>query len=158
LLHFVYMLVLHKRQSSFIKQSPDAFGKDVYYRFLKERRFNWRKLLLLSAVRLIAKIEPLHRRGEQRLLVIDDTVEPKRGKQIEGNCRYLWSNKEHRLISGLNIVSLNYADSHSTFQLGFALRINASRYKALADFSQSLHHRSNVLKRRKEGLITPPKN
>jgi len=93
LLHFVYMLVLHKRQSSFIKQSPDAFGKDVYYRFLKERRFNWRKLLLLSAVRLIAKIEPLHRRGEQRLLVIDDTVEPKRGKQIEGNCRYFWSNK-----------------------------------------------------------------
>nr|WP_281031942.1 transposase [Nitratifractor salsuginis] len=124
----------------------------MYYRFLKKHRFNWRKLLLLSAVMLIAKIDPLHRRGEQRLLIIDDTVEPKRGKQIEGGCRYLWSNKEHRLISSLNNVSLNYADSHSTFQLDFALRLNTSRHKKLADFSQSLHHRSNAFKRCKEGL------
>jgi len=30
--------------------------------------------------------------------------------------------------------------------------MNASRHKELTDFSQSLHHRSNALKRRKEGL------
>jgi len=77
------MLVMHKRQSVFVKQSGDAFGKDVYHRFLKERGFNWRKLLILSAVKLIGKVETLHRANEQRLLIIDDTVEPKRGKQIE---------------------------------------------------------------------------
>jgi len=153
LLHFVYMLVLHKRQSVFLKQSPDAFGKDVYYRFLKERRFNWRKLLLLSAIKLIAKIEPLHRRGEQRLLIVDDTVEVKRGRQIEGSCCRIYSNKERRNVNGLNIVSLNYADSHSTFQLDFALRMNDSRRKEIDDFSQKLHHRSNAFKRRKEGLM-----
>lgn len=152
MLHLVYMLVMHKRQSSFLKHSDDAFGKDVYYRFLKERRFNWRKLLILSAIRLIRKVEPLYQSDEQRLLIIDDTVEPKRGKQIEGSCRYVWSNKEHRSVNGVNIVSLNYADSYSTFQLDFALRINQSRRKDLADFSQGLHHRSNAFKRRKEGL------
>lgn len=152
LLHFVYMLVMHKRQSSFVKQSSDAFGKDVYYRFLKERRFNWRKLLTFSAIKLIRKVEPLHQSGEQRLLIIDDTVEPKRGKQIEGSCQYVWSNKEHRSVNGLNVVSLNYTDSHSTFQLDFALRMNESRRKELADFSQGLHHRSNAFKRREEGL------
>ncbi|MGC9424169.1 IS4 family transposase, partial [Vibrio sp.] len=152
LLHFVYMLVMHKRQSSFLKQSSDAFGKDVYYRFLRERRFNWRKLLMLSTIKLIQKVEALHRDDEQRLLIIDDTVEPKRGKQIEGSCQYVRSNKEHRSINGLNVVSLNYADSHSTFQLDFALRMNESRRKELADFSQGLHHRSNAFKRRQEGL------
>jgi hypothetical protein len=152
LLHFVYMLVMHKRQSAFVKQSSDAFGKDVYYRFLKESRFNWRKLLLLSTIKLISKVETLHRSDEQCLLIIDDTVEPKRGKQIEGSCKYIFSNKEHRSVNGLNIVSLNYTDSHSTFQLDFSLRMNESRRKEIADFSHTLHHRSNAHKRRAEGL------
>ncbi|HIP59123.1 MAG TPA: hypothetical protein EYH01_01685 [Campylobacterales bacterium] len=53
ILHFLYMLVMQKRQSSFIKQSNSAFGKDVYYRFIKESRYNWRKLLLLSTAALL---------------------------------------------------------------------------------------------------------
>lgn len=152
LLHFVYMLVMNKRQSAFVKQSRDAFGKDAYYRFVKQSRYNWRKLLMLSAAALIRKIEPLHGSGEQRVLIIDDTVEPKRGKQIEGSCRYLWSNKEHRLVNGINLVTLNYADTHSTFQLDFAVRHGKSRRKEIADFNSPLHHRSNAYKRRAEGL------
>ena len=61
ILHFLYMLVMQKRQSSFVKQSDSAFGKDVYYRFIKESRYNWRKLLLLSSVALLQKIKPLHK-------------------------------------------------------------------------------------------------
>ena len=48
LLHFVYMLVMNKRQSAFVKQSGDAYGKDTYYRFVKDTRYNWRKLLILD--------------------------------------------------------------------------------------------------------------
>ena len=84
LLHFVYMLVMNKRQSSFIKQSDDAYSKDTYYRFIQSKRYNWRKLLLLSSKALLAKIEPLQKNREPTLLIIDDTVEIKRGKQIEG--------------------------------------------------------------------------
>ena len=150
ILHFIYMLVMQKRQSSFIKQSDSAFGKDAYYRFIKERRYNWRKLLLLSTTALLKKIKPLHKFGEYRLLIIDDTVEPKRGKCIEGSCKYIWSNKEHRTINALNIVSLNYADSHSTFQLDFSLKMNDSRRKDISEFTTSLHHRSNAYKRKCE--------
>ena len=156
ILHFLYMLVMQKRQSSFIKQSESAFGKDAYYRFIKESRYNWRKLLLLSSAALLQKIRPLHKQGEHRLLIIDDTVEPKRGKLIEGSCRYIWSNKEHRTINALNIVSLNYADSHSTFQLDFSIKMNDSRRKDLSEFTTKLHHRSNAYQRKSE--ITKGKN
>ena len=61
ILHFLYMLVMQKRQSSFIKQSDSAFGKDAYYRFIKESRYNWRKLLLLSSATLLQKIRPLQK-------------------------------------------------------------------------------------------------
>jgi len=156
ILHFLYMLVMQKRQSSFIKQSDGAFCKDAYYRFIKESRYNWRKLLLLSSAALLQKIKPLHRQGEHRLLIIDDTVEPKRGKLIEGSCKYVWSNKEHRTINALNIVSLNYADSHSTFQLDFSIKMNDSKRKDVSEFTTKLHHRSNAYKRKSE--ITKGKN
>lgn len=152
LLHFVYMLMMNKRQSAFVRQSSNAFGKDAYYRFVKDVRYHWRKLLMTSAGALIRKVEPLHTDSERRLLIIDDTVEVKRGKQIEGSCRHLWSNKEHRTVNGLNIVSLNYADSHSTFQLDFSIRHGESRRKEIADFTTALHHRSNAYARRSEGL------
>lgn len=150
LLHFVYMLVMNKRQSSFVKQSDDAYGKDTYYRFIQSKRYNWRKLLLLSSQALIAKVAPLQKNSEAKLLIIDDTVEIKRGKQIEGSCKSLWSNKEHRCINGINIVSLNFTDTHSTFQLDFAISMNKSRRKAVDTFTHALHHRSNAYARRAE--------
>lgn len=152
ILHFIYMLVMNKRQSAFVKQSSDAYGKDAYYRFVKDTRYNWRKLLMLTSIALIRKIKPLHKDGDHRLLIIDDTVEPKRGKQIEGSCKSIYSNKEHRTINGINIVSLNYTDTHSTFQLDFSLRLNDSRRREVADFTNVLHHKSNAHKRRIEGL------
>ena len=150
ILHFLYMLIMQKRQSTFIKNSDKAYGKDVYYRFIKEKRYNWRKLLLLSATEILKKIKPLHKNGEYRLLIIDDTVEPKRGKFIEGTCKYIWSNKEHRSINALNIVSLNYADSHSTFQLDFSIKMNDSKRKSTSEFTAKLHHRSNAYQRKSE--------
>lgn len=152
ILHFVYMLVMNKRQSAFVKQSADAYGKDAYYRFVKDTRYNWRKLLMLTSIALIRKIKPLQKDGDHRLLIIDDTVEAKRGKLIEGSCRRIYSNKEHRCVNGINIVSLNYTDTHSTFQLDFSLRLNDSRRHEVADFTSVLHHKSNAYKRRIEGL------
>ncbi|MDA7816855.1 transposase [Sulfurimonas sp.] len=156
ILHFVYMLVMQKRQSTFIKKSDSAFGKDSYYRFIKESRYNWRKFLMLSTTTLLQKIKSLHKDGEHRLLFIDDTVEAKRGKYIEGSCKYIWSNKEHRSINALNIVSLNYADTHSTFQLDFSIKMNDSNRKDISEFTTKLHHRSNAYYRKSE--ITKGKN
>ena len=150
LLHFIYMLVMNKRQSSFIKQSDDAYGKDTYYRFIQSKRYNWRKLLLLSSQAFIAKVALLQKNDEARLLIIDDTVEIKRGKQIEGSCKSLWSNKEHHCINGINIISLNFTDTHSTFQLDFAIAMNKSRRKEVDTFTQTVHHRSNAYARRVE--------
>lgn len=113
MLHFLYMLIMNKKISTFIKQSGEAHEKDVYYRHLKGRRYNWRKLLSLVSLRLINKLHTLQSPEDIKVLIVDDTVESKRGKLIEGSCKNLWSNKERRAINGLNIVSLNYSDSYT---------------------------------------------
>ncbi|WP_456485468.1 hypothetical protein [Hydrogenimonas sp.] len=37
LLYFVYMLLINKHQSAFVRLSSDAYGKDAYYRFIREK-------------------------------------------------------------------------------------------------------------------------
>ncbi|WP_260895302.1 transposase, partial [Aliarcobacter butzleri] len=132
-----------------MKQSSDSYKKDVYYRLLKNSKYNWRKLLLLSSVKLISKIHILQKAADTRVLIIDDTVEIKRGKFIEGSCRNLWNNKEHRTVKGLNIVSLNYSDCYTDMMLDFSINYNKNQIVNVNE--NYFHHKSNAYKRRVEG-------
>ena len=143
------MFVINRKISSFMKYSNDSFKKDVYYRLLKNSKYNWRKLLLLTSVKLIKKLSAFQKTTDTKVLIIDDTVEIKRGKCIQGSCKNLWSNKEHRTVKGLNIVSLNYSDSHTDMMLDFSINYNKNQ---IVDFTDTaVHHRSNTYKRRMEG-------
>ena len=132
-----------------MKQSSDSYKKDVYYRLLKNSKYNWRKLLLLSSVKLISKLHILQKAADTRVLIIDDTVEIKRGKFIEGSCRNLWNNKEHRTVKGLNIVSLNYSDCYTDMMLDFSINYNKNQIVNVNE--NYFHHKSNAYKRRVEG-------
>jgi len=52
-IHFVYMLVMNKKISTFSNQSDDSLKKDVYYRLLSSSSYNWRKLLSLSTLKIL---------------------------------------------------------------------------------------------------------
>ena len=149
ILQFLYMFIINKKISTFTKYSVDSFKKDVYYRLLKNSKYNWRKLLLLTSLKLIKKLHKLQKPTDIKVLIIDDTVEIKRGKYIEGSCKNLWSNKEHRTVKGLNIVSLNYSDSHTDMMLDFSINYNKDQNTHTKE--NNFHHRSNAYKRRVEG-------
>ena len=149
ILQFLYMFLINKKISSFMKYSNDSFKKDVYYRLLKNSKYNWRKLLLLTSVNLINKLSSLQKPTDTKVLIIDDTVEIKRGKYIEGSCKNLWSNKDKRVVKGLNIVSLNYSDTHTDMMLDFSMNYNKNQI--IDSIDNKYHHRSNAYKRRIEG-------
>ena len=148
-LQFLYMFIINKKISTFMKYSNDSFKKDVYYRLLKNEKYNWRKLLLLSSAKLIKRLHILQKTTDTKVLIIDDTVEIKRGKFIEGSCKNLWSNKEHRTVKGLNIVSLNYSDCYTDMMLDFSINYNKNQIVNVDE--NSFHHKSNAYKRRFEG-------
>ena len=148
-LQFLYMFIINKKISSFMKYSNDSYKKDVYYRLLKNSRYNWRKLLLLTSVKLICKLHKLQKTTDIKVLIIDDTVEIKKGKFIEGSCKNLWSNKEHKIVKGLNVVSLNYSDSHTDMMLDFSINYNKNQIVNCDE--NNFHHKSNAYKRRVEG-------
>src|SRR5574344_234621 len=149
ILHFLYMFIINKKISTFMKYSNDSYKKDVYYRLLKSSKYNWRKLLLLTSVKLICKLHKLQQTTDTKVLIIDDTVEIKRGKFIEGSCKNIWSNKEHRTVKGLNIVSLNYSDCYTDMMLDFSINYNKNQIVNVNE--NYFHHKSNAYKRRVEG-------
>ena len=151
-IHFVYMLVMNKKISTFSKQSDDSLKKDVYYRLLSNSNYNWRKLLSLSTLKILKLLHKVQDKKAVRVLIIDDTVEGKVGKEIEGSSDYLWSNKEKRTIRGINVVSLNYSDGFSNLMLDFAIATNKYARVALDNFINIVDYRSNAHKRRLEIL------
>ena len=151
-LHFVYMLVMNKKISTFMNQSNDSFKKDVYYRLLANANYNWRKLLSLSSLKILALLHKVQDTKTTRVLILDDTVEDKVGKNIEGSCDNLWSNKEKRKIRGINVVSLNYSDGFSNFMLDFAIAMNNYARVKIEDFTNTIDHRANAHKIRLESM------
>jgi len=149
-LHFVYMLVMNKKISTFKKQSNDSFGKDVYYRLLANSSYNWRNLLSLSSGQILSLLHKVQNSTAIKVFIIDDTVEDKVGKNVEGSCDSLYSNKEKRKIRGINVVSLNYSDGFSNFMLDFAIAMKQYARVAIEDFTNKVDHRSNAYKRRVE--------
>ncbi len=151
-IHFVYMLVMNKKISTFSNQSDDSLKKDVYYRLLSNSSYNWRKLLSLSTLKILKLLHKVQDKKAVRVLIIDDTVEGKVGKDIEGSSDYLWSNKEKRTIRGINVVSLNYSDGFSNFMLDFAIATNKYMRVKIEDFTNIVDYRSNAHRRRLETL------
>jgi len=151
-LHFVYMLVMNKKIFTFMKQSNDSFKKDVYYRLLANSSYNWRSLLSLSSLKILSLLHKIQDSKAIKVFIIDDTVEDKVGKNVEGSCDSLYSNKEKRTIRGINIVSLNFSDGFSNFMLDFAIAMNKYARVAVEDFSNKVDHRTNAYKRRVETM------
>ena len=149
-LHFVYMLMMNKKISAFMDQSNDSLKKDVYYRLLKNSSYNWRKLLSLSSLKIIKLLHKVQSGASVKVLILDDTVEGKTGKQIEGSRSSLWSNKEKRTIKGINVVSLNYSDGLSNIMLDFAISMGKFAKVEIAEFTQRLDVRTTAYKRRVE--------
>jgi len=147
------MIMTGKKISTYRKQSSDSFQKDVYYRLLKKGNYNWRRLLMLSSTRILALVHKVQSADLIRVFIVDDTVDGKRGKKIEGSRDKLWSNKDKKLLRGVNTVSLNYSDGISNFMLDFTLNFNNYMKVKLEDFTHKLNYRTNGYKRRAEGLI-----
>jgi len=151
-LHFVYMLVMNKKISTFMHQSDDSYKKDVYYRLLSNSSYNWRSLLTLSVSKILSKLHKVQDTKAVKVFILDDTVEDKVGKNVEGSCDSLWSNKDKRTIRGINVVSLNYSDGFSNFMPDFTIAMNNYARVAIEDFTNKVDFRSNAHKRRLETM------
>lgn len=145
LLPFLKRTISDVRSTHYIKSGLDA-QKDSYYRFLNNERFNWRKLVYLVAIKIISSCEkvPL----SQGVLIADDTIAPKSGKQME-LVSYHFDHKAGRSVLGNQCLQLGYHNGINFFPIDVAFNTSSRRPN---NNCRDIDKRTNGWRRRKEAL------
>lgn len=120
--------------------------KDTYYRFLNHERFNWRKLVYLLALKVIALCKDIPLR--EKVLIADDSVSAKTGENIE-LISYHFDHKVRRSILGTRYLQLGYHNGINFFPLDAAFNTSSKRPN---DRIKDIDKRTCGWKRRKEAL------
>jgi hypothetical protein len=151
LLFLIVLLPFLKRtltdiwNSEYLNNATNA-QKDVFYRFLNHERFNWRKFVYLLALKIIecSNDVPL----TQKVLIADDSLMPKTGKDIE-LASYHFDHKTNRSILGIQCLQLGYHNGINFFPLDASLNTSSKRpNNKLRDIDK----RTIGWRRRKEAL------
>jgi hypothetical protein len=98
-------------------------GRDIFYRFMDNPDFSWRKLAYHVNLHLLKRLEKsVDREGNRpvRCLIVDDTDLPKRGRCFELLSR-IYSHATHSFNYGFKGLFLGYHDGKSFFGLDFSL-------------------------------------
>lgn len=145
LLPFLKRTISDFRSTHYIKSGLDA-QKDSYYRFLNNERFNWRKLVYLVVIKIISSSEkvPL----SQGVLIADDTIAPKSGKQME-LVSYHFDHKAGRSVLGNQCLQLGYHNGINFFPIDVAFNTSSRRPN---NHCRDIDKRTNGWQRRKEAL------
>jgi len=113
--------ISHYRESSLYQVIK--CGKDVFYRFIDNSNFSWRKLAYHVNLRLLKRVEKSSYNAENkpiRCLIADDTDLPKSGKSFELLSR-IYSHVTNTFNYGFKGLFLGYHDGTSFFGLDFSL-------------------------------------
>ena len=135
------------------KHKDQAVSKNTYYRFLNEASYNWKKFLLLLAVKATAAFDKLTRPERVKVLVLDDSViKRNRSKKVELLAK-VYDHVEHKFQKGFTLLTLGWSDGYSFVPVGFNLLSSAAKSNRYQEMTKDIDCRSNGYKARKEGLM-----
>ena len=97
-------------------------GKDMFYRFISNESYDWRKILATVSVQLWNKSQEKRtaKSAEPVCLMVDDTDYPKRGVQTELIGK-IYSHVTHSMVLGFKGPFVGITDGVSQMLLDFAL-------------------------------------
>ena len=100
-------------------------GKDAAYALLKGCTFNWRRLLLMLAIRIHSIFSRLTDDQRENVLIIDDsTYDRSRSKKVELLSR-IFDHSTGRYLRGFRLLTVCWSDGVSSLPLDFALLSSA---------------------------------
>ena len=155
----LFKLVFQNRNLYQIMNSAHADtqpGKDVYYRFLNEPRFNWRRFYQSLVQKVVGKFETLTSSQRVRVFIVDDsTVSRNRSKKVELLAR-VYDHVHHRFLKGFQLLTLGWSDGFSFVPLDFAMMSSAKEDNRYNEVCEGLDKRLCGYTRRKEAMLHKP--
>ena len=156
---FIFLLALFgKNQHRFLesKRGQGLPKKDVYYNFLNNPNYEWRRFLLMLTFKVTDKFDHLTSDKRVSAFIIDDSpVARNRSKKAEILAR-VFDHSQHRLIKGFNMLTLGWTDGYSFIPVDFAMLSSAKETNRYNEVSASIDKRSHGFKRRLEAMMQKP--
>jgi hypothetical protein len=136
-----------------IVQNPSVpFGKDAAYELLKGSCHNWRKVLMMISVKLLAFFNSLTSQTREKVLIIDDSpYDRSRSKKVELLAK-VFDHAEKRFIRGFRLLSVCWSDGVSLLPLDFALLSSKDKKNRFQGITKDVDKRSCGYKRRLEAM------
>jgi hypothetical protein len=137
-------------------QAESLPHKDVYYRFLNEPRFNWRRFYQSLCIKVVNLFETLTSPQRIRVFIVDDsTMSRDRSKKVELLAR-CYDHVSHQFFRGFQLLTLGWSDGFSFAPLDFSLMSSVKRENRYNEIREGLDKRLCGYKRRQEALLHKP--
>jgi hypothetical protein len=158
---FIFLLALFgKNQYRFLnsKRSQGLPRKDVYYNFLNNPHYAWRRFLLMLATKVTETFDHLTSDKRVRAFIIDDSpVARNRSKKAELLAR-VFDHSQNSFIKGYNMLALGWTDGFSFVPVDFSMLSSAKETNRYNGITASVDKRTHGFKRRLEAVMQKPDN
>ena len=135
-----------------VSDNRQEFKKDAAYELLKGPRYNWRKLLLFLAVRIVCVLGLLTDKDRKKVLIIDDsTYDRSHSKFVELLAR-VYDHSDKRYLRGFKMLTVGWSDGASFLPLDFVLLSSEKEKNRLQGITKDIDRRTCGYKRRKEAM------
>lgn len=136
-----------------VTNEQSVVGKDAAYDLLKASTYNWRRFLLILAVRIYGIFSQLTDEQREDVLIIDDsTYDRSRSKKVELLSR-VFDHSTGRYLRGFRMLTVSWSDGVSSLPLDFALLSSAKAKHRYQEETKSVDKRCCAHRRRQEATM-----
>lgn len=131
-------------------------SKDVFYRFLNNNRFNWRRFYQLLSTKVVNHFDTLTTAKRVRVFIVDDSpMSRERSKKVELLAR-IYDHVSHRFLRGFQLLTLGWSDGYSFAPLDFSVMSSVKKENRYQEIQEGLDKRSCGYRRRQEAVLPKP--
>lgn len=136
-----------------LEMNPEdlSFRKNTAYRFLNCGYYNWSKLLLLLASKIITFVNSLTNDDRKSVLIFDDSLYSRsRSKKVELITR-VFDHTTHKFVKGFRMLTMGWSDGNTFLPIGFSL-LSSQKQEKILNPARQLDKRTIAYKRRSEAM------
>lgn len=128
------------------------FKKDAAYELLKNPRHNWRKFMLVLAVKVASYLCLLTDEKREKVLIFDDSTYDRSRSKVVELLAWIFDHNNRRNLKGFKLLTLGWCDGATFLPLDFVLCSSAKSQKRIQGIRKELDKRTCGYKRRLEAI------
>jgi len=118
------------------------YKKNAAYELLKNPRHNWRKFLLVLAVKMVGFFSLLVSEEREKVLIFDDSVYDRSRSKVVELLAWVFDHNSGKSLKGFKLLTLGWSEGASFLPLDFVLCSSAKENTRVQGIKKELDKRT----------------